>query len=128
MNQAQIFKSVFIVLTSMFLLSFVHSSFQASNAFVQFRILSPLDSDSARKIDEKIGSKSGVLESRTDFVTSTYFCLLSPDADFTKEDFEEWFLKLGFEIACYNKGIQNIDAVISPHALKSCTDESEQKN
>jgi len=103
----------------------LNSSFlvQASNLFIQFRVMTIPDSDAAQQIDQKIGSKAGILESRTDYVTSTYFCLLSPDAEYTKEDFINWFARLGYEISCYSKGIQNVDMMISPHVLKSCVEE-----
>ncbi|MBK9190908.1 MAG: hypothetical protein IPM77_04975 [Crocinitomicaceae bacterium] len=104
------------------MMSFVNSSDQGSNSFVQFRILSPLNAESAQKIDEKIGSKSGIIESRSDYVTSTYFCLLSPESEYTKDDFVSWFAKMGYEIACYSRGIQNVDPMVSPHVLKDCED------
>lgn len=94
-----------------------------SNIFVQFRIVTPLDQQMAAEVDKKMSGKDGVLESRTDFVTGTYFCLLNPESTFTKENFVAWFTKMGLEIACYTKGIQGTDATISPHVLKTCTDE-----
>lgn len=118
----QMAKSGLILLAAIILTSFVYSSDQTSNSFVQFRILSPLNAESALKIDEKIGSKSGVIESRADYVTSTYFCLLSSEAEYSKEDFVTWFAKMGYEIACYSRGIQNIDPMVSPHVLKDCED------
>jgi len=102
-----------------------NSSFvsQTNQYFVQFRITTFLDSEAALVIDDKIKSKSGIIESRTDYVTSTYFCLLSADADYTKEDFENWFAKLGYSISCYSRGIQNADMMVSPHILKDCVEE-----
>jgi hypothetical protein len=100
---------------------------QTNNHFVQFRVLTIPDAETAKQIDQKMGSKSGFVESRADHITSTYFCLLSPDAGYTEEDFKTWFAKLGFEIACYTKGVQNTDAMISPHVLKNCTEESSEK-
>jgi len=97
--------------------------YQADQFFVQFRITVIADSESALAIDTKMKSKSGVIESRTDYVTSTYFCLLSADVDYTKEDFENWFAKMGYSISCYSRGVQNSDAMISPHVLKSCVEE-----
>lgn len=114
--------SIFFIVASIILMSFMYSSDQAGNSFVQFRILSPLNAESAQKIDEKIGSKSGILESRSDYVTSTYFCLLAPEAEYGKEDFVGWFAKMGYEIACYSMGLQNVDPMVSPHVLKDCED------
>ena len=103
----------------------MNSSFvsQPSQFFVQFRITTFVVSEAALLIDNKIKSKSGIIESRTDYVTSTYFCLLSAEADYTKEDFENWFAKLGYSISCYSRGVQNIDMMVSPHVLKDCVDE-----
>jgi len=102
-----------------------NSSFvgQTSQYFVQFRITSFLDSESALLIDNKIKSKSGIIESRTDHITSTYFCLLNEEVDYSKEDFENWFAKLGYSISCYSRGMQNVDMMISPHILKDCVEE-----
>lgn len=103
------------------------SSFQIQTLqyFVQFRITEIKDSESAAAIDQKMSSKSGILESRTDYITSTYFCLLSADADYTEEDFENWFGKMGYTISCYSRGTQNTDLMISPHVLKNCVEEKE---
>lgn len=94
----------------------------ASNSFVQFRILTITDAKIAEQIDDKMSSRSGVLESRTDYITSTYFCLLTPDAEYTKDDFVNWFAKFGLKIACYFRGIQGTDVMLSPHELKKCED------
>jgi hypothetical protein len=121
-NKVAIRLSVILVLALM-MLSF---STQTNYHFVQFRVLAIPDSETARAIDEKIGSKSGIIESRADHVTSTYFCLLTADSGYTEDDFKAWFAKLGFEIACYSEGVQNIDVMISPHILKNCTEENEE--
>lgn len=84
------------------------------------------DADAAAVIDQKIGSKSGVKESRADYITSTYFCLLTPDAGYTKDDFVNWFTKLGYGITCFTRGVQNTDVVVSPHVLKLCVEEEKQ--
>lgn len=115
---------VFIILVSaLMMLSF---STQTNYHFVQFRVLAISDAETARTIDEKIGSKSGIIESRADHVTSTYFCLLTAESGYTEDDFKGWFAKLGFEIACYSEGVQNIDVIISPHILKNCTEDAEE--
>ncbi|MBK6953498.1 MAG: hypothetical protein IPO32_15705 [Crocinitomicaceae bacterium] len=92
---------------------------------MQFRVLAIADAETAKLIDQKIGSKAGIIESRADHITSTYFCLLTADSGYTEEDFKTWFAKLGFEITCYTKGVQNLDVMVSPHVLKNCTEEHE---
>jgi hypothetical protein len=111
-----------------FLIAYLTLSFssQTNYNFVQFRVLTIPDAETAKLIDQKVGSRSGFIESRADHITSTYFCLLAPDAGYTEEDFKIWFAKLGFEIACYTKGVQNTDAMLSPHMLKNCTEESHE--
>ena len=100
-------------------------STQSNQYFIQFRVSAIADSEAARAIDEKMKSKSGILESRTDYITSTYFCILSADADYTREDFENWFGKMGYTISCYHKGLHNTDAMISPHVLKNCVEDEQ---
>jgi hypothetical protein len=119
-------KIFFFRITVLLVLFSMNCSFvkQANQFFVQFRVTVISDSDAALVVDAKMKSKSGIIESRTDHVTSTYFCLLSPDADYTKENFENWFAKLGYSISCYNRGLQNTDMMISPHILKDCVDEN----
>lgn len=97
---------------------------QPSQVFIQFRISTVVDSEAAAAVDSKMKSKSGVIESRTDYITSTYFCILSADADYTKEDFEAWFGKMGYTISCYSRGLQNTDPMVSPHVLKNCVEET----
>lgn len=91
--------------------------------FVQFKITTVSSNDQAMVIDQKMKSKSGIMISRTDYITSTYFCVLKPGIDYNQENFENWFSKLGYEISCFNKGIQSVDKSISPHILKNCQDE-----
>jgi hypothetical protein len=111
-----------LLLLSLLMLSF---SNQTNYHFVQFRVLAIADAETAKLIDQKIGSKAGIIESRADHITSTYFCLLTADSGYTEEDFKTWFAKLGFEITCYTKGVQNLDVMVSPHVLKNCTEEHE---
>lgn len=99
---------------------------QQNSLFVQFRVLTIPSAESAQEIDKKIGSKNGVLEAKSDYVTSTFFCLLSPETTYTKVDFENWFSKMGYEITCFNSGMQNKDVMISPHVLKSCVEEKSE--
>jgi len=97
--------------------------FQTVQYFVQFRVSAVTDIESANAIDAKMNTKSGIVESRTDHITSTYFCLLSADADYTRADFETWFGKMGYTISCYSRGTQNVDMMASPHVLKNCVEE-----
>ncbi len=94
-----------------------------TNHFVQFKINSISSNDQAMVIDQKMRTKSGIKISRTDYITSTYFCILKDGIIYTQEEFENWFSKLGYEISCYNTGIQSQDKSISPHILKNCNDE-----
>lgn len=95
--------------------------------FIQFRVLTIPSIEAAKEIDKKIGSKSGMIEAKSDHVTSTFFCLLSAESTYTKEDFKSWFLKMGYEISCFNAGLQNTDVMISPHVLKNCVEEKSDK-
>lgn len=110
------------LLTSLFcLLQLNNASAQAETTyFVQFKILKVNTTEEAKAIDKKLGSKKGMLSTHTDYKTSTYFCTLSADSQYNFEDFESWFLKLGYEISCFNKGIHGVVSMISPHELKSC--------
>jgi hypothetical protein len=99
---------------------------QTNQFFIQFRVTVIADSEAAIAIDNKMKSKSGIIESRTDYVTSTYFCILDAEAGYTREDFENWFGKMGYTITCYHQGLQSSDAMISPHVLKNCVEEGEQ--
>jgi len=113
-----------ILITLFFTASYCFGNPNQSNQyFIQFRIIAVTDVKAAEMIDNKMRTKSGVVESRTDHVTSTYFCLLSPGTDYNKENFISWFSKLGYTIACFSKGIQNVDVMISPHVLKNCVDQ-----
>lgn len=112
----------FIVFVSSFF-SFENNREQSSNYFVQFRVLTIPNEDAANEIDEKMKSKKGVIDSNADHVSSTYFCLISPETQYGKEQFISWFAKMGYEIVCFTKGIQNVDAVTSPHILKNCVEE-----
>ena len=119
----KVIKSVFLFGLVLFVQSFYA---QSTQYFIQFRILSVADLRTAEMIDSKMKSKTGIVESRTDYITSTYFCLLKVDADYSKEDFENWFTKLGFSISCFTRGIQNTDMMVSPHVLKNCVEEVKQ--
>lgn len=116
--------SVLLLLIAVSVLGF---SFKNSDVeisyFVQFKIETLHSNDEAMLIDQKMKSKSGIKISRTDYITSTYFCVLKPGVEYTRSNFETWFSKLGYEIKCFNQGIQAQDKSISPHILKNCTDE-----
>ena len=96
--------------------------FGQSTTYVQFKILQVSNADEALRIDEKIKSKKGILTSKTDHLTSTYFCTLSYDSDYSENHFINWFKKLGYEITCFNKGVSGDGKMISPHELKECSE------
>ena len=89
-------------------------------SFVQFKVNKISTAEEAKIIDDKIASKKGIISSRSDYVTSTYFCSVSSESDYTFEDFNAWFQKLGYEIGCYNAGTYGNTEMISPHELKKC--------
>lgn len=112
-------------LLSLFIFIFLVNSVIAQSGttyYVQFKVSSVTDIESAEEIDKKMSSKKGVLSTRTDHITSTFFCTLSAEGDYDFEDFENWFKKMGFEISCFNKGIQGDGGMVSPHELKNCED------
>ncbi len=118
-------KLILLLFASSILLSFTTKSSQDEplRYFVQFKIFTLTTYEQAQEIDEKMMSKSGVMASRTDFITSTYFCFLYPGINISEETFVNWFKKMGYEIGCFHKGIQNIDDSVTPHTLKDCTNE-----
>jgi hypothetical protein len=91
--------------------------------FVQFKIFTVQSNANAGLIDNKMRQKSGIKMSRTDYITSTYYAVLNPGIDYTEEQFSNWFNKLGYTIGCFNKGVYQRDAIVSPHELKNCSDE-----
>ncbi|MEO9532642.1 MAG: hypothetical protein ABJG68_16565 [Crocinitomicaceae bacterium] len=88
--------------------------------FVQFKITKVGSLEEAKEIDKKLGSKKGILSTHTDYKTSTYFCTLSAEAEYSFENFQSWMSKLGYEISCFNKGLQGTTSMVSPHELKNC--------
>jgi len=94
-----------------------------SSYFIQFKINTISTNDQAMLIDQKMKLNSGIYISRTDYATSTYFCVLKPQIQYSQADFENWFSELGYEISCYNTGIHRTDKVLSTHTLKNCQDE-----
>lgn len=113
-------KSLLVVIILIFGISSNSFSQDRPIYFVQFKILSVNSADQAKSIDKKIMSKKGILSTHTDHITSTFFCTLEADAAYVFEDFQSWFSKIGYEIACFNKGQQGSGAMISPHELKNC--------
>jgi len=91
--------------------------------FVQFKINTISSNNQAMVIDQKMRLKSGILITRTDYLTSTFFCVLKPQIHYSKAEFENWFNQLGYDISCYNSGIHRTDKMISTHILKDCQDE-----
>jgi len=110
------------LLFSLFVLSIVFgASAQDRPAyFVQFKILKVNSELEAQNIDKKLKSKKGIISTRTDHITSTYFATLSAEAEYDFDQFESWFQKLGYEISCFNRGIHGNGGMRSPHELKNC--------
>jgi hypothetical protein len=98
---------------------------QETSYFIQFKISTISTSDQAMVVDQKMKSKSGIKISRTDYITSTYFCVLNPGVIYSEDNFINWFSKLGYEISCFNAGIQSQDKSISPYVLKNCIEDEE---
>lgn len=114
---------IFILSIALLTLSMGVNKLQESHLFVQFRIITLSEDSQAETIDHKMNNKSGIESSKTDYITSTYFCTLKPGTDYTEDDFVGWFSKMGYEISCFHKGVQGVDHVYSPHELKVCVDE-----
>jgi hypothetical protein len=87
---------------------------------VQFKVQTINSVEDALELDKKMSSKSGITKSRSDYKTSTYFCILKPGVTYSEEEFAKWFEKLGYAITCYNMGIQGQDRMISPYELNEC--------
>ena len=117
------FKSFIIVIA--FFLALHASSQENPSYFVQFKISQVSSIEEAQVIDKKIGTKKGIVSTHTDYKTSTYFCTYSTEVDYTFEDFQSWLSKLGYEISCFNKGIQGSASLISPYELKGCIETSD---
>lgn len=115
--------TIFILL----FLAFHAPAQQGTTYYVQFKVSSVADLESAELIDKKMSTKKGILSTRTDHITSTFFCTMSGDMTYAFEDFESWFKKMGYEISCFNKGIQGDGGMVSPHELKNC-EESNSNN
>ena len=92
------------------------------NYYVQFKVKFVGSPDDAKSIDKKMSARKGIISTHTDHVTSTFFCTMSGEAGYVFEDFETWFDKMGYEILCFNKGIQGDGGMLSPHFLKNCED------
>lgn len=88
--------------------------------YVQFKVKFVSTAEQAKEIDKKMASRKGIITTHTDHVTSTYFCTLSAEVEYVFDDFENWFEKLGYEIVCFNKGINGDGGMMSPHELKNC--------
>lgn len=106
----------------LFLMSFIYESHQAPQYFIQCKIHTVSTPDEAKEVDEKMIKRSGIGSSNTDYITSTYFCLLEPGNDYAEDDFKGWFSKFGYSISCFYRGTHGVDAVLSPHELKNCKD------
>lgn len=114
---------IFILILGLFAISLGLKPQQEAQYFVQFRVNTISDNAQAMAVDQKMNNKSGIESSRTDYKTSTYFCTLKSGADYSEDDFTNWFENLGYAISCFHKGVQGVDHVLSPHELKDCVDE-----
>ena len=110
------------ILVLIVFLSLLGTSFSqdSPNYYVQFKVKFVPSKDAATSIDKKMAGRKGIISTHTDHITSTYFCTMSGDAGYVFDDFETWFRKMGYEILCFNRGIQGDGGMISPHELKNC--------
>lgn len=114
-------KGIFLIMIfALFAISANYKSNQVTQYFVQFKVNTISENSQAMVVDQHMNTVAGVDISRTDYITSTYFCVLSPGISYSETDFTTWFEDLGFSISCYYQGIQNVDNVISPNDLKDC--------
>lgn len=111
-----------LALIAFLFITFLGSAQDSPDYYVQFKVKTISQTDEARAIDKKMSAKKGILTAHTDHVTSTFFCTMTGDAEYVFEDFENWFTKMGYEIACFNKGIKGDGGMMSPHAFKNCED------
>jgi hypothetical protein len=110
-----------LTLTTLLILAgFWGKSQDSPNYYVQFKVSTVSSEDEARVIDKKMKSKKGIITTHTDHITSTFFCTMTGDAECVFDDFKSWFEKMGYEIACFNRGIQGDGGMMSPHAFKNC--------
>jgi len=91
--------------------------------FVQFKINTIETFEQADDVNKKMLLHPGIEASRADHITSTYFCYLKLEADYSQQDFENWFKNIGLSISCFNKGLDTKDEIIAPYLLKECKDE-----
>lgn len=114
-------KKIFVLIVFM---SFLGISFgqDSPDYYVQFKVKFVATKDAAAAIDKKMAGRKGIITSHTDHITSTYFCTMSGEAGYIFDDFEAWFQKMGYEILCFNRGIQGDGGMMSPHELKNCED------
>lgn len=88
--------------------------------FVQFKIFTVSSIQEAEQIDEQMRLHSGIEVSRTDASTSTYFCIINGDYNYTEQDFVSWFQTMGYGIGCFSKGVRGVQPTTSPHILSNC--------
>lgn len=113
-------KGVSVIFFLFILNSFLAKAQDRPVYFVQFKITKITSLEQAQTVDAKMMNRKGILSTHTDYITSTYFCTLTAETDYGFEDFQNWFFKLGYEISCFNKGIQGTSELLSPHSLKNC--------
>ena len=109
-----------VIILLLFCLFSIIGISQETTHFVQFKVQTINSVEDALELDKKMSNKSGITKSRSDYKTSTYFCILKPGTIYNKEEFTKWFYKLGYVISCYNMGIQGQDRIISPYELNDC--------
>lgn len=113
---------------SLFLLLLVaglSSSFNTDNDisqfyFIQFKINTISTPEEGAKINNFMNKQSGIIGSRADYYTSTYFCYIDINSKLTKVEFENWFKELDLNISCFNKGIETVDKSLSLVELQNC--------
>ncbi len=101
----------------------IAESNQTDTYFVQFKIINLNSQDDASKIDNLMRAKSNIQISRTDVINDVYFCVLSSGISADENQFRTWFRDMGYEISCFNAGLQFVDRLIPPTTLKLCQDE-----
>ncbi|MFT4600645.1 MAG: hypothetical protein ACI857_000821 [Arenicella sp.] len=111
-----------LLIATFFLFGFYSKAQDRAAYFVQFKINKITSELEAKTIDKKLSGKKGILSTKSDHITSTYFCTLSAEAEYSFDEFESWFHKLGYEISCFNKGLHGNGGMKSPHELKNCVE------
>ena len=67
-----------------------------------------------------MSEQTGILASRADHHSSTYFCFANKSANLSQSDFSKWFKALGYTISCYNQVIDGEAPAVNIDILKNC--------